>query len=410
MRSHFALTGLLIVSLFAGVAPATAQSSDVTLTVSVTTDSGGAVGGATIEATWDGGETTARTASNGKAFVDVPEGTDVSLTAESESYVQNRPHVVEDATAREVTVVVAPKGALTVDVTNTTGPVRGARVRLVQDGNAVASGVTDADGSYTASAIEQGEYVLELSKAGYYRNRTETTVGESTRLNASMRRGTTNVPFRVVDDYVSPPEQLSDARVEVAGIGTQRVTDSTVTFTLPVNSLYTVTASKDGYRSSTTVIRVGTVGGEQTLVINRERALNVTVANEQIVVGETVQVTVRDEYDEPVADASVLVDGETSATTNEQGIARIPVDAAGDQTIVVEADGVRSDSLFVRGVVPATATPEATATQTPTSTATPEATATQTPDDGTSVGMPGFTVGVAVAAVIVVALLARRRV
>ena len=406
MRRNLVLTGLLIVSLFAGVAPAAAQPADVTLTVSVVTESGDPVGGASIEATWEDGETTARTASNGKAFIDVPEGADVSLAAESENYIRNRPLVVEDATAREVNVTVAPKGELTVDVTDTQGVVENARVRLIRDGETIASGTTNADGSYTTPAVEQGDYFLELSKAGYYRNLTRETVGESTQLNKSMRRGTTNVAFRVVDDHFSPSEQLSDVRVEVADIGSQRITDGTVTFTLPVNSRYTVTATKDGYQSNTTTVSVGTTSGERTLVINRERALNVTAANERVVVGETVQVTVRNEYDEPVADADVRVSDETVATTNTQGTARVPIETAGNRTITVESDGVSSEPLVILGI--ATATPEPDTTPTATPTATAVSSPSPTPDE-LPVGMPGFTPVAAVVAMLAVALLARRR-
>jgi PGF-CTERM protein len=398
MRTALLLVGLVVTSLVAGVAPAAAQPDEVTLTVSVVTDSGASVGGATVEATWDDGSATVRTASNGMAFVDVPEGADVELDAESDDFIRNRPVVVENADEREVSITVAPKGQLTVTANDTEGAVADARVRLRVDGEVVVEGETDADGEFTTPEIEQGEYFLELFKNGYYRNLTREEVGADTALQTSMRRGTTNVQFRVVDDTFSPPRQLSDARVEVGDIGTQQLTGGTVTFTVPVNTRYSVTANREGYAANTTNLFVGAEGESRTLVINREPALNLTAANGRVVVGESVQVTVRDEYDRRVADAAVLVDGESVGTTGEDGTARVPIDSEGERVVVAEADGVTSNEVSIQGVATAAeATPTATAT----------ATATTTPEPP-SAGLPGFTPVVAVVAFVAVALLAGR--
>ncbi|MFB6117460.1 PGF-CTERM sorting domain-containing protein [Halosegnis sp.] len=403
-----AVTAVLVLSAF--VAPAVAADADraddgaapVTLTVTVVTPSGDPVGGATIDASWDDGSTTVTTASNGKAFIDVPEGANVSLSAESDEYIRNQPLIVENASAREVTIEVAPKGQLTVAVNDTDGPVEDVRVRLQTDAGVVAEGRTDENGEYTTPAIEQGEYVLRLFKEGYYRNITRETVGESTRLNRSMRRGTTNVQFRVVDDHFSPPRELSDARVEVNGIGSQRLTAGTVTFTLPVNTRYTVVASKDGYTTNETSIFVGAEGNERTLAINREPDLNLTAANDRVVVGETVQVTVRNAYNERVEGATVTVDGETVATTGADGTAAVPIETAGEVTIAASTNGITSNELTIVGVATATATPESTPTATPVSTPTPEG-------ELPVVGQPGFTPVVAVLALLGVGLLVGRR-
>ena len=50
---------VLVVSLLAGAAPVAGQTADVTLTVSVVTESGEPVAGATIDASWANGSTTA---------------------------------------------------------------------------------------------------------------------------------------------------------------------------------------------------------------------------------------------------------------------------------------------------------------------------------------------------------------
>ncbi|PSP58437.1 hypothetical protein BRC72_04750 [Halobacteriales archaeon QH_7_66_36] len=391
---------LVLVSSLGGVPAATAdQSADATLTVSVVTESGAGIRDATINATWDGGQTVVQTAGNGKAFVDVPEGADVSLSVESDEYIRNLPRVVEDASTREVTVEVAPKGKLTVAVNDQQGSVENARVRVQTDQGTVVTGRTSADGTFTTPDIEQGEYAVELFKAGYYRNLTRQTVGESTLLDVSMRRGTTNVQFEVVDDNFSPPQTVSEARVEITDIGTQRLTAGTVTFTLPVNTRYTVTARQDGYQSNETTIFVRESGEARTLVINREPRLDLSVASGRVVVGETVQVTVRSAYDERVEGVTIEVNGESVATTGPDGTADVPVKSAGEVTIVASANGLTSNETVVQGI--------ATATE---SEGTDESTATAA-DDGLpiDVDQPGFTPVAAVVALLAVALLARRR-
>jgi len=396
---------LVLISSLGGVPAAAAdQSADATLTVSVVTESGAGVGGATINATWDGGQTVVQTAGNGKAFIDVPEGVDVSLSVESDEYIRNLPRVVEDASTREVTVEVAPKGKLTVAVNDQQGSVENARVRVQTDQGTVVTGRTSADGTFTTPDIEQGEYAVELFKAGYYRNLTRQTVGESTLFDVSMRRGTTNVQFEVVDDNFSPPQTVSEARVEITDIGTQRLTAGTVTFTVPVNTRYTVTARQDGYQSNETTIFVRENGEARTLAINREPRLDLSVASGRVVVGETVQVTVRSAYDERVEGATIEVDGESVATTGPDGTADVPVESAGEVTIVASANGLTSNETVIQGI--------ATATE---SEGTDESTATAA-DDGLSsddlpidVDQPGFTPVAAVVALLAVALLARRR-
>ena len=405
MRTEPTVVALLVLVSALGGVPAAAAgaggTADVTLTVSVVTESGTGVGGATVNASWDGGETVVQTASNGKAFVDVPEGADVSLAVESDEYIRNLPRVVENASSREVTVEVAPKGELTVAIDDEDGSVEDARVRLQTNEGTVATGRTGADGTYTTPAIEQGEYVIELFKQGYYRNLTRETVGESTQLDASMRRGTTSVQFRVVDDHFSPAETVPEARVEVTGIGTQRLTSGTVTFTLPVNTRYTVTAKQDGYQSNETAVFVRENGEDRTLVITREPRLDLSVASGRVVVGETVQVTVRNAYDERVEGVAIEVDGGSVATTGPDGTADVPVESTGEVAVVASADGVTSGETVIQGV--ATATEEGAG----------ESTASEdgfsSDDLPVGVDQPGFTPVAAVLALLVAGLLAGRR-
>lgn len=383
---------MVVCSVAAVAAPAAAQDT-ATLTVSVVTDSGTGVGGATIDASWDGGSATETTAGNGKAFVDVPAGADVALTVESDDYIRNTPYVVENADDREVEVTVAPKGQLTVETTDPEGPVDGARVRLIQGGQTISEGKTDAQGTFTSDVVEQGDYVVRIYKAGYYRNATRVTVGEDSNVSFGMRRGKVNVQFAAVDDHFAQPQRLSDVQVSVDDLGTQRTTDGTVTFSLPVNSRYTVSATKDGYQTNETSIFVGTSEDTVQLAINRERTLTIEPSNERVVVGETVNVRVRNAYGDPVDGATILVDDEEAATTDADGNAAVPIDSEGDHELKAEHEGVSSPGVTVEGVSGDSSTPEPTDSPT----------ASPTPDEGTDVPLPGFGPVAALLALLVVA-------
>lgn len=393
------LVGLVVISLAAGAAPAAGQES-VTLTVSVVTGSGDPVGGATINATWDGGGKTATTASNGKAFVDVPRGADVRLAVESENHIRNTPKLVRDASEQEVTVEVAPKGQFTVQVLDEDGPVANARIDLKRDGTTILNGRTDEDGRLSSGAIEQGEYVLDAFRQGYHRNLTRITVGENTEMELQMRRGTVDVRFEVVDDHFDPPRTLTTAQVVVEGVGSQRTGAGTVTFTLPVNTQYHVTATKSDYVANDTRFFVGTNEVSKTLAIQREPSLAVEASNQRVVVGEQLSVTVTNAYGEPVPGASVTLDGEQVATTGENGMARLQINSEGQHLVAAEQGDVQSEEVTVEGVADVDATP----TESPTVTGTPES--------GPQVPLPGFTPATAVLALLAlvgVSLLGRRR-
>jgi PGF-CTERM protein len=121
-----------------------------------------------------------------------------------------------------------------------------------------------------------------------------------------------------------------------------------------------------------------------------------------VVVGESTQVTVTDEYGEPVSNATVRIGDSEIGQTDADGRLTVPIDSPGNVTITV-ADGSLSASTTVESFDP-DATPEPTATETATATAT-ETAATETPgEDG-----PGFGVLPALVALAGVLLFARRR-
>lgn len=397
-RTPLLLSAVLLLSVVAGATPVAAQDT-VTLTVSVVDQNDNPVGGSTIEASWDGGETTARTASNGKAFVDVPSGADVELQIDSDDYVRNSPYLVENARAEDVTVEVARQGTLTVETTSGDEPLSDVQVTLKKSGDTVVQKETGDDGTITTDVIEQGRYFLQLYKPGYYRNATYVAVNESASTTVSMVAGTTNAEFEVVDDRFDQPQQVSGAQVKIDGIGSQRTSSSgTVTFTVPVNDHYTVSATKDGYVANEKRLFIGTNQGHHTLVLNRKNTLSVEPANEKVVVGERVTVTVTNAYDDPVEGASVLVDGEEAGATDANGEIRIAIESAGEHEIVAEGNGVTSEPVTVQGIAVDDDGNTVTATESETDAIDLEA-----------LPLPGFTPAVAVLALLAGALLFTRR-
>ncbi|MEF8840843.1 MAG: PGF-CTERM sorting domain-containing protein [Haloarculaceae archaeon] len=400
---------LVSVALPAGgaAAGAAATQEQVTLTVSVISQGGAQIGGITITATWDGGETTTTTASNGRAFVDVPRGADVSLSISSDRFVRNFPVTVEDASTQELTVEVARKGSATVRAVSPNGPVESATVELRQDGRTVTSGQTNENGAFTTGTIEQGRYTLEIGKPTYFTNETEFDVrSEGVQHRVEMRTGSVRVEVRVRDDHFEEPRPVNDASVEFGDVGTARTTGGGAVFAVSVNTRHTVRATKDGYETARTRYSVGESSGTIHLSIQREPALVVRPANERIVVGESTSVTVVDAYGEPIGDATVSVDGEAVARTDGSGQARITIESAGNHTVGASTDGIDADGVTVIGVAAGEETATPAVTPVPTTTVSPTPTPVPTT---TSVSLPGFGPAVAASGVLLAALLLARR-
>ncbi|MFB6360599.1 MAG: PGF-CTERM sorting domain-containing protein, partial [Halobacteriales archaeon] len=140
------LTVVLILGSAGGPAVGLA-SADVTLTVTVKTAAGAPVSDAELTASWDGGSTTATTASNGKAFVDVPEGANVTIEVDHPNYVRNSPYTLTNASEQDVTVTVWEKASATVTVADSEGSVEGVRVVFRKAGDIVAVRSSDASGT-----------------------------------------------------------------------------------------------------------------------------------------------------------------------------------------------------------------------------------------------------------------------
>jgi len=105
-----------------------------------------------------------------------------------------------------------------------------------------------------------------------------------------------------------------------------------------------------------------------------------------------------DEYDDPVPNASVTLDGSAAGETNANGVLSVPIESAGNHTIGANARNLAA-SATIQGVEPA---PDETPTATPTPTPVP----TTTEPSG-ALG-PGFGPVAAIIALLAVALLGAR--
>ncbi|OYR50364.1 MULTISPECIES: carboxypeptidase-like regulatory domain-containing protein [unclassified Halorubrum] len=397
------------VLLVAVVATGGAVGQDqVTLTVSVADQDGDAVGGATVEAEWetDSGETgtaTGTTASNGNVLLDVPEGSSVELDVDDDTYVRNRPLEVENASAAEIDLGVTRSGTATVTVLDDQNRSQAdARVTVREDGRSVDRGETGSDGTYETARLERGTYNVTVVKPGYYETEREVTVSLNTETTIAIERGTVTLDVRALDDHFDPPEPIESGSVRVTSSvfeGEVTVTEGTASLNVPVNAAYTVEVVTDGYDPSPERVRVRESPRSVNATAQRTPALSVTPANDRVLVGETTRVTVLNAYDEPVAGATVEVDGEDVGETDARGEIEVPISSAGDRTIVASDGGVESDPATVEGVETADeADPSANGSN-------------DTGDDGsgdTDDGAPGFGVVAAVLALLAAAVAAGR--
>lgn len=363
--------GFAAVGTTAGVADAQAQ---VALTVTVTDDFNNAIRDAEVTATWDGGSDSAETASNGKAFLDVPEGADVNLTVTHTAYTLNNPVVVADAEAQEVQIEVFRKATAAVTVRSGDSAIGSADVVLTKQGQdrPAATGTTDGDGLFESGTIEQGTYVVEAVEEGYLRNATTVEVRDGTETTVLLDEGTTSVTFTVRDENFDPAKPVEGASLTIEGPISTTTTSTTGsgerTLGLPANAAFEVTVTKDGYTSLTRTLEVGENDRTLEFAITKEPTVTVEAVNQRVVVGENVQVTATDAYDERIAGATVRLDGEAIGQTDDDGVYLVPIEAAGEHTITV-ATGDAEGSVTVEGVSTGgggTPTGEATATGTAT--------------------------------------------
>jgi PGF-CTERM protein len=399
----------LVVSAGVGVGVTVAQSDGetVTVTVAVRDRASNAISNADLDVEWDGGSTTATTAANGKAFVDVPRGAEVTIRVTHPRYVRNNPYVIDSAAEREVDVRVYRKSTARLEVSDDDGAVADARVRIERGGLRIETGRTGSNGVFESSVLEAGRYTVVVSKPGYYTREKPLEIDGDITNRVALRRGSVTVGIRVVDPHFDPPRAVSSATVTVTDVATERTGRSgNVSVTAPVNTETTLRVTRDGYR---TVERDLTVGEEATNVsvgISRTPSITLESANERVVAGERVILTATNAYGEPATVATVYLDGERVATTDGQGEARVRIDDPGEHTLYVTKDGVQSNEVGVEAISAdgGTDTAGATPTASPTDEPTPTPTATTTSDSS-----PGFTLPLALLAILLVAARFARR-
>ncbi|MFB6069452.1 MAG: hypothetical protein ABEJ76_00400 [Halanaeroarchaeum sp.] len=392
------LSLLLVVGAVGGAASGIAAAQPtVTLTVSVTTPAGESVDAATLTATWDNGSTTAETASNGKAFVDVPEGADVSIAVDHPDYVRNAPYQVADASERDVSITVYEAARATIAVEDAEGPVDGASVTMAKGGTTVLDAET-TDGTVKTGTIEAGEYDVRVAKPGYYTKTLDVTVENDTTRTIAIERGSVSLVVNVTDDYFDPPRGVAGATAEVGDVGTIKTQSNGVQrISVPVNTRLNVSVTKDGYQTVTRSVDVDESDVTLAVDLARTPALEVDLMSDRVVVGERVLVRVTDEYGDPVPNATVRMNGSAVATTGPEGTATVTVESAGDHAVTVTTDSLTSPAVTVTGVVPAGTTT--------TSVTTAPTTDAQTTRPTTTGPVPGFGWQLAIVGIALVAVL-----
>lgn len=399
-RPTAALAALVVVGLVLAPATAplaTAQSGDrVTITAVVVTERETPIPGATVIATWDGGETRGTTAGNGRVFLDVPRGATVSFDVDHSEYARNDPlRRTITADTDQVTVAVSPAVRFTYRVTGSDDePIEGAQVRVLNDrGNEVVSGETDANGRYATPRLAAADYTIRIERAGYFTvTRSESGTQSATR-PITLERGLATLSVTVTDPRLGSP--LAGATVRVAGESGETGDDGLVALDVPVNDEVTVAAERDGYADASTEVSVAESDRALNLTMSRTPNLTISAANRRVVVGESTVVEVRDAYDDPATNVTVLLDGEAVGETDDEGELVVTVESAGEHELRARRGNVRSDPAVVEGVA---AGEDGTATATPgTSTG-----AVRTPSSGLA---PGFGVAAALAALSLLAAL-----
>lgn len=404
------IAGLFALLVGAGVLAGTAAAqSQVTLTVSVVDQDGDPVSNIDISATWNdsaGGPVNETTRANGQALVDVPAGANVTLRIHDDEYVRNVPYVVEGAETEPIEVAVSQSATATVNAVNTDGePATDARVRLYRDGNYVVDRNTGDDGAITTQPIEEGEYSVIVTKPGFYRNLTTVAVSGETTATVEIREGSVLLEATVADDHFEEPRSIRDATVRVesddrSGGTVPTLSDGTASVSVPVNDRYDVIVTKDGYETVERRVTIGESEKSINVTIQRTPEITLTPDNRQVVVDANVRLTVVDEYDNPVANATVTRNGTEVGRTDADGEITATVPTAGNVTFAASS-GDLTTTTNVTVFRPGEETTTGGAATTPEQTET----VTQTTDSSG----PGFTVALTMTALLVVAVLARRR-
>jgi PGF-CTERM protein len=374
--------------------PAVAQS-DGGFSVVVTDDTGQRLADATVNASWGGERDSKITTSNGTVVFDVPRGETVFLTVTHPEFASDEQRAVSD-TSDPTRIEFRTTGRLVVTANAGGQRLENARVTLTDEetNETVLTGRTDDDGRFTSETIEQGVYNVTVSRTGYFAVEERVAVYGRTTVNTQHQRGSIELRVRVVDPYFSPADPVATANVRYDGYDGDTTTGNGVVRLLaPLNSRDSLIVEKDGYRTVERTVSVDESPREVTVNLSRTPTLNASLSASSVEADESVTLTVRNAYDDPVTGATVTLDGEQVATT-ENGTADFSV-PAGDHEVVVATDETET-TLPVTGETTETPTATVRSEPTPTPSATPDAPATETTG-------PGFGPVVALVALLVLA-------
>ena len=339
--------------LFAGASGVVLADDTVTATVTVVDTDGEPVPDVVLTATWDGGSSTETTRSNGKAFVDVPSGADVTIAIEHDEFIRNHEYEFTDASEREVEVLVFPKAESTVTVVDGDGTVaEDALVSFRDDGGTVKNVHTDSNGTTASGEIAEGEYSIVVEKDGFYRELRTTSISGEHEIQIEILRGSVVIDFSVVDEGFEQPRPVEGMTIFArdGAIAVKTLDDGEASARVPVNTPLTATAEKEGYVTEQRTVQIQEKSRTVEFSVVRTPSLSVVPLSERVVVGETNRITVVDEYDRPVAGTTVYYDGEDVGETDDDGVIDVTISQAGDTSIVAEVGGLSSEPVTVEGV------------------------------------------------------------
>jgi len=309
-------------------------SGSITGTVTDAED-GSPVAGATVS---DGTRTTTTDASGGYVIADVPPGT-YEVVASKSGYENSSVTVtvLEGDTAvadLSLTWIIVP-GTIAGTVTDADDGSRIAGA-TVTDGTRTTT--TDAAGEYAIADVAPGSYEVTASKEGYESSSVMVTVLEGDTAVADLSLTWIIVPG-IITGTVTDAEDGSRIAGATVTAGTRiTTTDASGEYTIGdlLPGTYEVTASKEGYESSSLMV---TVSERNTAVAD----LSLT----RIIIPGTITGTVTDADDGSRIAGATVTDGTRTTTTDAAGEYVVADVAPGSYEVTAGKGGYESSSLMV---------------------------------------------------------------
>ena len=198
----------------------------------------------------------------------------------------------------------------------TKGPVAGASVRLMEDSpvpGIPTTTQTDGSGNYSFNNVDPGPFsglwAMDVRAAGYVPSSFSFTIPNG----ATLSENFVLVKQGLLTSHVTDINRLPLGGASVTAGTTQAFTDRSGFYSMLLNpAQYTVTATKDGFRPSSTSVGIP-VGGTMVndFVLTRE-------------VPGSITGTVTDDFGNPIKNATVAIAGSASAKTDVNGIYTLP--------------------------------------------------------------------------------------